>query len=766
MNWTDLHPFIQEAGLTTLAVGILVAFVLLIRRPFARHFGPKAAYALWLLPLARFVMPPLPANWSLSGWISMLMPTTAEPEAVAEQVFVMAPEVNVVAAPAPPVVAEVPPIYDMVAPAAPSFWNGLLEGALAQAPMILTAVWVLGALLWLGLSLRRQDVFQRLIWDDSDPASDTILEETAAIAKMLKLKNVPHVRSSLLCSGPLVTGLKDPVVLLPYWFEEDYTPSEQRDALIHELMHLKRRDLWAFQIARIVAAVQWFNPFAHIALKAFRTDQEAACDADVLNRAKLSPAAYGRTLVKAAKLARPSDRRMAAASLTLAHPIKERLIMMQHPTPDFRRRLMGTALAGALGAAAIFTTASCSSTAQTPEAELAGGPGQSQTADVDFDEDIQIDDDVHVHVDTHALEGMNMSINIDGETFEFSFDDLPPMPDVPTLEGIPGFVMFNDGNSFHLELDSQAFQLDEAQMEEFEATMEAWAEEMEIWGEEVEARAEAWVEEIEPHIEAMAEAEAAKFAHNWSWNWDRQAEQIERQAERAAEQAERMAERVEREQERAVRRVEREQARQERIKHQNERDNVDMTEKTKAFSVGDFNEVDLSGGFSVTYTQSPEPGVTAILRGGDWDDVEISVDDGVLDISRSGNLGWSGSRYLSLEVYAQSSALETVDIGSGSSFKGDLVADNLEVDASSGSMVSLSGACNELTVDASSGSNLSLGELECADAEIDASSGSSITVYASESVIIDASSGSSIRVKGNPANVEKDTSSGASVSIQ
>ena len=52
---------------------------------------------------------------------------------------------------------------------------------------------------------------------------------------------------------------------------QDEVFAERRDALVHELMHLKRRDLWAFQAARIVAATQWFNPLAHIALKAFRT---------------------------------------------------------------------------------------------------------------------------------------------------------------------------------------------------------------------------------------------------------------------------------------------------------------------------------------------------------------------------------------------------------------------------------------------------------------------------------------------------------------
>ena len=74
MSWTEFHPFIQEATLTTLAVGLLVLLVLVIRKPFAKRYGAKAAYLLWALPLARFVTPPLPGNWSLAGLLGFSRP--------------------------------------------------------------------------------------------------------------------------------------------------------------------------------------------------------------------------------------------------------------------------------------------------------------------------------------------------------------------------------------------------------------------------------------------------------------------------------------------------------------------------------------------------------------------------------------------------------------------------------------------------------------------------------------------------------------------
>jgi bla regulator protein blaR1 len=45
---------------TLIASSVLMGLVLLLRRPVAHRFGPRVAYALWLLPALRMVLPPLP----------------------------------------------------------------------------------------------------------------------------------------------------------------------------------------------------------------------------------------------------------------------------------------------------------------------------------------------------------------------------------------------------------------------------------------------------------------------------------------------------------------------------------------------------------------------------------------------------------------------------------------------------------------------------------------------------------------------------------
>ena len=92
-------------------------------------------------------------------------------------------------------------------------------------------------------------------------------------------------------------------------------------------------DLVANFIAFVLLSLQWFNPLAWASYAAFRFDQEAACDARVLDRAD-DPAAYGRAIAKAA-----SGRALLFASaLDKKSTLKRRLKSMINTTTKGRRR--------------------------------------------------------------------------------------------------------------------------------------------------------------------------------------------------------------------------------------------------------------------------------------------------------------------------------------------------------------------------------------------------------------------------------------------
>jgi beta-lactamase regulating signal transducer with metallopeptidase domain len=267
---------------TLVAVTLLMVMVLVLRGPVARSFGAGWAYALWAVPALRLILPPLPQ---------------------------LAPDLYL-----PPVVLFIPTAAEMAAPlpaqAGPGQW----------VPFML-AMWAGGAVIFLVLQWLGYRAFLGQVRDSSRPARPPVF---GGIRTWI----------SDFVDGPLAIGVIERRIVLPGDFSRRYNPVERRLALEHELVHHRRGDIWWNLVATLVLAIFWFNPVAWLAFRAFRSDQELACDAAVARTASLDERCdYARALVKSAS--RPGL--IAACALNPAGELKRRLKMMRnHRTSPLR----------------------------------------------------------------------------------------------------------------------------------------------------------------------------------------------------------------------------------------------------------------------------------------------------------------------------------------------------------------------------------------------------------------------------------------------
>jgi TonB family protein len=81
----------------------------------------------------------------------------------------------------------------------------------------------------------------------------------------------------------MTIGIFRPVVLLPADARE-WPVDRLRAVLLHELMHVRRRDLASQAIAQGACCVYWFHPLAWLAGLRLRRERERACDDAVLGR--------------------------------------------------------------------------------------------------------------------------------------------------------------------------------------------------------------------------------------------------------------------------------------------------------------------------------------------------------------------------------------------------------------------------------------------------------------------------------------------------
>jgi beta-lactamase regulating signal transducer with metallopeptidase domain len=83
--------------------------------------------------------------------------------------------------------------------------------------------------------------------------------------------------------APVTCGIRRPAIILPA-DSSQWSDSDIRRALVHELEHIRRRD-WLIQIVgRIVCSIYWFHPLMWVTWRKLRIEAERACDDAVVER--------------------------------------------------------------------------------------------------------------------------------------------------------------------------------------------------------------------------------------------------------------------------------------------------------------------------------------------------------------------------------------------------------------------------------------------------------------------------------------------------
>jgi TonB family protein len=80
---------------------------------------------------------------------------------------------------------------------------------------------------------------------------------------------------------PMAWGVLRPSIILPA-AASAWPEARLRTVLLHERMHLERRDLLTHAIAQLACCVYWFHPLAWIGLGRLRQERERACDNAVI----------------------------------------------------------------------------------------------------------------------------------------------------------------------------------------------------------------------------------------------------------------------------------------------------------------------------------------------------------------------------------------------------------------------------------------------------------------------------------------------------
>ena len=176
--------------------------------------------------------------------------------------------------------------------------TGRLPGVPFSLLTLLLAGWATGAGLMLvrfGLDLRAA----RALTSRARSLTNTRTMECLRRAVRSVGSRTPIVRETDELHTVALIGHRNPVLLVPVdahgWSDE-----ELFGVFCHELEHLRRGD-WLLSMAeRVIAAVYWVNPLAHVAVRSAHGAREHAAD-DAALRGGAGPQAYANRLIMVAR---------------------------------------------------------------------------------------------------------------------------------------------------------------------------------------------------------------------------------------------------------------------------------------------------------------------------------------------------------------------------------------------------------------------------------------------------------------------------------
>ena len=403
---------------TTIAAAILAVVALLIQWTCERIIGPRWTYSLWLLVVIRLMMPTAPAskfslfNVSASRPSSEVIQINEPPMSPTTPAR---PVANVSAAPAP---IPSPPLLTL--------------------PLLVTLVWLTGAVAYLSFCVLHYRRFTAWARRQTPVSNSNVLEALRDAQSLLSYRRDIPVLATTALRVPALFGFLNPRLLVPQAMLDTWSAEELRHALVHELVHARRRDHLLNWGLIVVQAVHWFSPIAYLALRRLRAERELLCDAVALSCMSAEQhRSYGAALVKAAQeFARTRISPAIVPMINHNNEVKRRVSMIAQFKPTPRVISVVALVAIVLLAGLTFTSkAQKAKTPETPSTQKA--PDRAETGSIKVLQAAYDQLTKQVEESEAVLEAMRHELSIPSYVaYSDSYQPGPETENIRRLEGL------------------------------------------------------------------------------------------------------------------------------------------------------------------------------------------------------------------------------------------------------------------------------------------------------------------------------------------
>lgn len=333
-----LAEFLGEMALSVARCSVqacaLICLILLIQFALRNRLAPRWRHALWLLLLVKLALPWTPeSRWSMFNLVPSSSREARSVKAAAAPDASLKSDIEIAVVtktqnPRPVRDAEnrdrasLSPAPQETSAPRPAFSIPLKQ--------TLALIWLVGAVVLLGcataqsLALGAAVRRRRFLTDQTTLDLLESCKEEMGIRAYLAVVETPRVMS------PALFGFLRPRLLLPEGSIAALGATRLRHVFLHELAHLKRRDIAINWLMTFLQALHWFNPLVWYAFSRMRAEREMAADAQALGPSRgVESREYGRTIVHVLEeFSRPGRLPNLAGILEERSQIRRRIAMI------------------------------------------------------------------------------------------------------------------------------------------------------------------------------------------------------------------------------------------------------------------------------------------------------------------------------------------------------------------------------------------------------------------------------------------------------
>lgn len=354
-----MNEILKAYASVSVSAALLTIVLLLFRPLYQRIFSKRWQYYIWLIVVARFLIPWNPGNGIVGNLFQQtqktFFPQISQQQDPTQQMLLQEqdPSEQQTFTQQDPseqqTLLQADPLQNTAfsSQSADNHDRAENNSITKNRTMNLQAIWLLTALV---LFVRKITVYQSFVnylKAGCSPVED--IRRLEMFGKMIEQKRIKcaiGLYTNCLTASPLLIGFIHPAVILT---KAELSDTEFYHTVLHELTHYKRRDLLYKWLVQITVCLHWFNPFAYLMAREVSRMCELSCDeaaTDLMDEE--SKRAYGDTLLHA--MCTGGFYKNSLASITLGggkQLLKERLGELMK-TKKRSKRITAAAIAAAV----------------------------------------------------------------------------------------------------------------------------------------------------------------------------------------------------------------------------------------------------------------------------------------------------------------------------------------------------------------------------------------------------------------------------------